>query len=241
MLKYKNFFTFLGLVGLIKIIYNTNKKKKNYPRIIGITGYKRSGKDTIADYLVKHYGYKKLSFATPLKHICKYLFDLTEKELNGEYKEFPVYRYNNKSTRQLLQFVGTDLFRDQLGKFINSVESVWVSFLRREIKKSWSDSNFLRKLFTSEERYVIADVRFQDEVDFITEFGYTDGKVIKVVRKGKDGKKYSNDKHKSEQVDKLKDITMDIENKGTLEELYKKVDEFMKYCDNNCKKGEARY
>lgn len=42
--------------------------------LIGLTGKKRSGKDTTADYLVEKYGFSKMSFSTPLKDICKILF-----------------------------------------------------------------------------------------------------------------------------------------------------------------------
>ena len=35
--------------------------------VIGIAGWARSGKDTIADYLVEKQGYTKISFSTPMK------------------------------------------------------------------------------------------------------------------------------------------------------------------------------
>jgi len=35
--------------------------------ILGLSGYAQSGKDTIADYLVKNYGYTKISFADPIR------------------------------------------------------------------------------------------------------------------------------------------------------------------------------
>ena len=36
------------------------------PKIIGISGRKYHGKDTIGDYLVNKYGYKKIAFADPI-------------------------------------------------------------------------------------------------------------------------------------------------------------------------------
>jgi len=37
------------------------------PRIIGFTGPARSGKDTAAEYVITNFGYKRYSFAMPLK------------------------------------------------------------------------------------------------------------------------------------------------------------------------------
>ena len=39
--------------------------------IIGISGFQSSGKDTIADYLVKEHGFVKLSFASAL-YLCTF-------------------------------------------------------------------------------------------------------------------------------------------------------------------------
>jgi hypothetical protein len=44
--------------------------------LIGISGIKRSGKDTIANVLIKDFGFKKIAFADKLKDICARVFDL---------------------------------------------------------------------------------------------------------------------------------------------------------------------
>lgn len=51
--------------------------------IIGITGYAGSGKDTIADILVRDHGFGKVAFADPLKRICKEVFDFSDEQLWG--------------------------------------------------------------------------------------------------------------------------------------------------------------
>lgn len=51
--------------------------------IIGITGYAGSGKDTVADILVRDHGFVKVAFADPLKRICKDLFAFTDAQLWG--------------------------------------------------------------------------------------------------------------------------------------------------------------
>jgi len=48
--------------------------------IIGLSGKFASGKDFIADHLVEHWGFKKLSFAAKLKEVCTDLFSMQGKD-----------------------------------------------------------------------------------------------------------------------------------------------------------------
>ena len=52
--------------------------------IIGICGLIGSGKDTIADYLVTNYNFKKLSFADKLKDSVATMFDWDRELLDGK-------------------------------------------------------------------------------------------------------------------------------------------------------------
>ena len=56
-------------------------------KIIGITGYKNSGKDTLAEYFIDN-GFYKISFADPLKQACKEIFSFSDDQLyNQNFKE----------------------------------------------------------------------------------------------------------------------------------------------------------
>lgn len=54
--------------------------------IIGISGLAGSGKDTAADYLVKHRSYVKVSLADPLKRYCMNAFAFSKEQLWGPSK-----------------------------------------------------------------------------------------------------------------------------------------------------------
>ena len=59
--------------------------------IIGITGKKRTGKDTISDFLVKKYYFVKYGFADPIKDIARIIFGFTENQLFEKEKDM-VYK-----------------------------------------------------------------------------------------------------------------------------------------------------
>jgi dephospho-CoA kinase len=49
--------------------------------IIGITGKKFSGKDTLGDYFVNNHGYIRLAFADALKNACAEIFGFDFEQL----------------------------------------------------------------------------------------------------------------------------------------------------------------
>lgn len=180
-------------------------KAGKQPKVIGIMGKKFHGKDTVADHIVKKYGYNKISYADPLKEGCRQIFGLDDEQLYGSKKEV-IDEYWGVTPRTILQYVGTDLFRNQLSNIIPDIDkNIWI----KRMERTFIDN--------PDKSYIIADVRFPNEFEMIKRHG---GIIIKVVRP--DIK--SEDTHASEtNIDKM---TGDIEinNKGTLKDLYQTVD-----------------
>jgi len=140
--------------------------------IVGITGLIGSGKDTVADYLIRFHGFKKLSYATPLKDAVAAIFGWDRELLEGttlssrqwreEVDEWWAKRLNvpHLTPRWVLQHWGTEVCRR------NFHNDIWVA----------SIENTLRKI---KDNVVITDCRFPNEVDAIKNSG---GTVIRVVR-----------------------------------------------------------
>jgi hypothetical protein len=63
--------------------------------IIGITGKAGSGKDTVADILVREHGFVKVALADPMKRVCRDMFQFTDQQLWGpsEFRNAPDLRY----------------------------------------------------------------------------------------------------------------------------------------------------
>lgn len=172
--------------------------------IIGILGKKGSGKDTSADYIVEKYSYHKYSFAKPLKEICRILFGFTDEQLYGDKKEV-IDPYWKITPRVALQYIGTDLFRNQLKNIMPHInDDIWVNVF----EANHNDNNV-----------VIADCRFQNEVDKIKKMN---GIIIKLIRDT-----HSIDSHSSENIDNVTDFDYIIHNNGSIQDLYNEIDKIM--------------
>jgi len=187
--------------------------------IIGVCGKGGSGKDTIADYLVKNYGYHRVAAADAMKEdLCRYLnMDLEtlesikNKELSlvdeGEYN---VVDYGSFSIRRFLQLYGMDM-RYRIA------DTYW---LERSIQDK------VKELGTNgQTNIVVSDVRFEIEYNWIIDNG---GRVIYVD--GRTGLTKDQSMHVSENFvnTTAKDkCTPVIDNSGTLEELYNQVEEYI--------------
>ena len=95
-------------------------------RIIAICGAKRSGKDVLASHIVNKYGYTRLSFAEPLKHIVKLLFDFNDQQVgliegSNDEKDTLDERWGI-SPRKALQFVGTEILQNKIQELLKLAE-----------------------------------------------------------------------------------------------------------------------
>lgn len=147
---------------------NYNSKSK----IIGLCGLIGSGKDTVADYLVSRYNYKRDSFASTLKDAVAAVFGWDREMLEGRTKEARLWReqidkwWANRlniphlTPRWVLQYWGTDVLRNH---FHNDI---WIASIEH-------------KFLNVDYNVVISDCRFPNEITAIRSLN---GKVIRVVR-----------------------------------------------------------
>jgi hypothetical protein len=186
------------------------------PKIIGISGKKFNGKDTIGDYLVKKYGYTRIGFADALKEACRCIFGFDEEQLYGNKKE-TIDDFWKVTPRAILQYVGTDMFRDNIEKIIPHVKKdIWLRVIEKKI------NNILE--INPDSKFVITDLRFENESQFINKLG---GIKIRVTRQINNDKNNLYSFHDSEkEIDKLS-VNYDMSNDGTLNELYENIDNLM--------------
>jgi len=185
------------------------------PRVIALCGARRTGKDTIANYLVFKYGYEHIKITTPLKEICKVLFQFTDEQLETDLKETVDKRWG-VSPRQVMQFVGTDMFQYKIQELMPDVgRRFWINSLVEHIRTQ------------PDKRYVISDLRFHHEMDAL---GYFMPYIIKVVSNRI--QKNNTDTHVSECEQKEIKENIYVTNNDTIEDLYKKMDDVFSMFDN---------
>ncbi len=181
-------------------------------QIIGITGNKYHGKDTIGNYLKNNYGYITLSFAQPIKTICRELLSFDDEQLYGNKKETQDNRWFDITPREYYQFIG-DLFRNNM-RYINADfgDDIFVLSLKQKIL-SILENNPNQKI-------VITDVRFVNEYEMIKSLG---GSIWRVSRPELVD---NDDLHISEtELNMLNPDYKLLNNK--IDELYKQINDLM--------------
>jgi len=133
--------------------------------IIGITGRARSGKDTLASFLVDHHGYVRVGLADPLRNFVGEITGLSQDELmDGSTKEAPLPWLGGISPRRMMQTLGTEWGRDLVD------DQLWLKVAERAIDKA-------RR--TGAPGVVIPDIRFDNEAQMVKALG---GAVVRLER-----------------------------------------------------------
>lgn len=173
--------------------------------IIGITGRKRHGKDTLAQRLIDCHGFRRRGLADPVKRAAMLIYGLTWEQANGLDgfdREAPLPDLG-VSVRHILQRIGTDVAR-------NIHNDTWVLHMMREMAE------------TPGGLWVVPDVRFPNEARAIRMMG---GHVWKVVRPSLPD---AGDSHASETgVDSIQEDLLFV-NDGPVEALDALVDQAMR-------------
>jgi hypothetical protein len=174
--------------------------------LLGITGFKRNGKDSLADCIIRQYGYTKRSLAGKMKD-CLYTIFGWDEEFVEQNKEKIIPEWGI-SPRQFLQTMGTEFAQYQLCE-------KYPEFYKVTGRKLWVRS-LLNELSEVSKKYtVISDVRFPHEADEIRAHG---GKIIRVVG-GYVGCPPPDLSHESERAVDSVYADVVVLNGGTLEDL----------------------
>jgi hypothetical protein len=148
-------------------------------QVIGILGFKGSGKDTVGEYLVREHGYVVESFANPLKDLLAAVFGWDRALLEGNtvdsrtWREMPdewweaklewdqtPFKYLGRFTpRVAMQVIGTDVMREYFDR------NLWIKSLEARLR--------------GKDKVVITDCRFPNECKLVTQ---KDGLLFRVKR-----------------------------------------------------------
>jgi hypothetical protein len=184
--------------------------------LIGVVGLIGSGKDTVSKRLEQKHGFRRDSFAKSLKDAVSAMFNWDREMLEGngddsrQWREQPDKFWSKKfgktvTPRWVLQHFGTEVMRQHMH------DAIWIdSCLSRYDGKPT----------------VISDTRFQNELKTIKEHG---GEII-LVKRGElptREQMQARGAHKSEWDWMGWGFDHVIDNDGTKQELFEKVDDLI--------------
>jgi hypothetical protein len=158
--------------------------------IIALSGKKKSGKDTIANFLVKDQGFTKLSFATPLKDLLIKVFridpdslyneDKKDKELDyyitidyshlDDIREIISEEWGVKITYEMRENI-EEFFGKEIKTPRQLMQVVGTDIIRNEIDDEIFINLLIEKTKTIQTPIVIADVRLENERNKLLELG----------------------------------------------------------------------
>lgn len=176
--------------------------------LLGLMGKKRSGKDTIADYLVNNYNFFKLGYADKLKRTVIDLWDLSE---------WQVYTQEGKESLDVRYGLTSREMQQKLGDAVREIfPNTWIYHL---IKKM---NELKRNPLLKAENFVISDVRRINEFNTIKEHK---GIIIKIIREDIQ----NTDFHKSEiEMDSISNDQFDgiiTAKTGEISKLYNGIEQ----------------
>lgn len=186
--------------------------------LIGVLGFIGSGKGTVGEILVNEHGFKQIAFADALKDAVADMFQWSRHMLEGDTPESREWREKvdpwwserfgyEVTPRLILQRMGTEVCRNGL------TDNIWILALERRLRPGAN--------------YVITDVRFHNEMEFIRSVG---GKLVWVKRGEVPSSEHLAKLHVSETAWYYEMPTMlnyMIENDGTIDDLSIKVAEVL--------------
>jgi hypothetical protein len=203
--------------------------------IIGVCGFIGSGKDTVADYLVNFHEFRRESFASTLKDAVANVFGWDRTMLEGRTKEAREWREQvdewwakrlampTLTPRWVLQYWGTEVCRKGFH------DDIWIASLEN-------------KLRNSQDNVVISDCRFPNEIASIRDAG---GKIVWVKRgvlpnwydtalEANSGNNIAINNLKMQKIHASETawvgtkFDVEIENNGTIDDLYLQISHLLK-------------
>lgn len=198
--------------------------------ILLLSGWKKSGKDTGADYLINTYGFQRVSFADKLKEKVAQDFDVPLKYMHDQnLKELPLLQYPVESKDAFSEHVNNYMTGEHAtvpcsNQKYHTPRSLCI--LMGSVMRSVDSNYWVKYAITGldpDKNYVISDLRYKSEVAGVN--GLYTGRVVS-VRINRFDVNTSTDASEND----LNDYNFDhvIENKGTLEEYLHKLDNLMK-------------
>lgn len=199
-------------------------------KLICLSGWRRSGKDTVGNYLSFFHNYSKLSFAEKLKDVTSSIFDVERKLFDDDLlKDSPLTQYpvedKTDPTSITLQGTLSGEFRQLENSQFFSPRTLCILMgsVGRTVKNDFWVEKTVKDL-SAHNNYVITDLRYRNELDSL----YRSVKFHEIVSI-RINRFDTIDSNNSSERD-LDDYAFDhyLNNTDSIKTLYKNLDDLIK-------------
>ncbi len=173
--------------------------------VIGLSGWARSGKDTVASFLIENHGYTKMSFADPIREALV--------RLNPK---IDVYGLGYISLNWAVEKMGWEKLKDEAPEVRGLMQRMGTEVGREMFSPDfWVDAAMKRAVDGS--KIVFSDCRYPNEADAVKKLG---GRMIRIEREGV----APANAHPSETALDDYDFDVVIDNGSSLDVLFENLD-----------------
>lgn len=154
--------------------------------IIGLGGKIGSGKSTLANALVEM-GWKRISFADPLKKLVAEMIGVRPEEINQLKNVRKLYTFGTTIAIYIAKETGLDgtmigrLLKDKTFNDVREILQYIGTDVIRRLRPDWHCQKLKERILNEPEfNYVVDDIRFRNELETILSFD--DARVFYVLR-----------------------------------------------------------
>jgi hypothetical protein len=200
--------------------------------IVGLSGWKGSGKDLASDILVEEFRFKKISFAKALKDMVSEQYNIPRNSLdNRNLKEAPLFQYpvnpQDDFSKAIVDLLNKEFRPDGNGNLYWTPRAL--AILEGSIKRSVNPEYWTNKVLAQikpDDLAVITDLRYKSEAHQIRNYATSIGANSCLIRINRFDESQSDDPSERD-LDDYEDFDIVIENRGTIEEFKEKILNFV--------------
>jgi hypothetical protein len=165
-------------------------------KIIGISGFAKSGKTSLMEAIKEEYNCKEISFASHLKNTCSKVFNIPREYFDDQkLKEKPISTIILSSNQihscitsfDIIQYDFDEIFAKHENHILTTPRYI-LQYIGTDILRQLDTDIHIKKAFSETEKdkncniFVVPDMRFMNEFSFVSQKGTTIGIIRDSVR-----------------------------------------------------------
>jgi hypothetical protein len=200
--------------------------------IIGLSGWRGSGKDAAASFLVNEFKFKRISFAHTLKDMVAEQYDIPRNSLDDpNLKDAPLFQYplnpQDDFSKMISDFLKKEFKMDGNGKLYWTPRAL--AILEGSVKRSVNVAYWTNRALSqikAGDLVVISDLRYKSEASQIRGYANATGQKSLLIRINRFDEPPSDDPSERD-LDDYRWFDAVVENRGSLEEYKEKILNFV--------------